>query len=319
MLAAGPPAEFVAALAYPLPGETVFRFIGFPERTTTCSSTGAVTARRSRGATRPAPSRSRSPSEMLSYWRYCREFTADKRDHRGRRLRLRAARRPRRPSRRPRLQRGRVGHLRPVVRRPRGGDQPASATACTCLLPRRDTWAELCADPSLIPNAVEEVLRFESSQISWRRITTRDTTLGGLRPSRRHARSCSTSPPPTASPTSSPSPTPSTSTGPNAARHISFGKGIHYCLGANLAKLEAQLVARRARRADPVAAPGRADQDAHLLPEHHVPRARRASSSSGIPHEPVLGAEVPVPAQPRPGAPAGVPGRPPRGRSPATT
>ena len=28
----------------------------------------------------------------------------------------------------------------------------------------------------------------------------------------------------------------------NAARHISFGKGIHYCLGANLAKLEAQLV-----------------------------------------------------------------------------
>ena len=29
---------------------------------------------------------------------------------------------------------------------------------------------------------------------------------------------------------------------PNAARHISFGKGIHYCLGANLAKLEAQIV-----------------------------------------------------------------------------
>jgi len=28
----------------------------------------------------------------------------------------------------------------------------------------------------------------------------------------------------------------------NASRHISFGKGIHYCLGANLAKVEAQLV-----------------------------------------------------------------------------
>ena len=31
MLAGGPPAEFIDALAFPLPGETVFRFIGFPD------------------------------------------------------------------------------------------------------------------------------------------------------------------------------------------------------------------------------------------------------------------------------------------------
>ena len=29
---------------------------------------------------------------------------------------------------------------------------------------------------------------------------------------------------------------------PNAAHHISFGKGVHYCLGAKFAKMEAQLV-----------------------------------------------------------------------------
>ena len=29
---------------------------------------------------------------------------------------------------------------------------------------------------------------------------------------------------------------------PNASQHISFGKGVHFCLGAKLAKFEAQTV-----------------------------------------------------------------------------
>ena len=36
---------------------------------------------------------------------------------------------------------------------------------------------------------------------------------------------------------------------PDAERHLAFGKGLHYCLGANLGKLEAQIaVAELARR-----------------------------------------------------------------------
>ena len=38
----------------------------------------------------------------------------------------------------------------------------------------------LCADPGLIPNALEEVIRFDSPQTGWRRITTQATTLGGI-------------------------------------------------------------------------------------------------------------------------------------------
>src|SRR5262249_27717712 len=39
------------------------------------------------------------------------------------------------------------------------------------LLTERPAWEEICRDPSLIPNAVEEVLRFDSSVIAWRRKT----------------------------------------------------------------------------------------------------------------------------------------------------
>jgi cytochrome P450 len=40
------------------------------------------------------------------------------------------------------------------------------------LLAERHAWEEICRDPSLIPNAIEEVLRFDSSVIAWRRKTT---------------------------------------------------------------------------------------------------------------------------------------------------
>jgi cytochrome P450 len=115
---------------------------------------------------------------------------------------------------------------------------------CNCLLsllPRRDQWGELCADPSLTVNAVEEVLRFESSQISWRRVTTKPTTLGGfelpvgtkvfMNFAAAHRESDIFEEP-----------------GEfdlhrkNANRHIAFGKGVHFCLGAMLAKVEARIV-----------------------------------------------------------------------------
>ena len=48
------------------------------------------------------------------------------------------------------------------------------------LLVDRDAWEEICRDPALIPNAVEEVLRFDSSAITWRRKTTQAVEIGGV-------------------------------------------------------------------------------------------------------------------------------------------
>jgi cytochrome P450 len=56
----------------------------------------------------------------------------------------------------------------------------ATAAGIRALLTYRDQWEAICEDPSLIPNAVEEILRFDSSVPTWRRVTTKATTLGGV-------------------------------------------------------------------------------------------------------------------------------------------
>ncbi len=50
----------------------------------------------------------------------------------------------------------------------------AGANAIKLLLQHPHAWQELCEDPRLIPNAVEECLRHNGSVAAWRRVATRD-------------------------------------------------------------------------------------------------------------------------------------------------
>jgi cytochrome P450 len=101
-------------------------------------------------------------------------------------------------------------------------------------------WDEVVADPALIPGAVEETLRHDTSVPAWRRIAKRTVTLGGveipegsklflwLAASGRDA-------------SVFPDPDVFDLRRANARRHLAFGKGIHFCIGSALGKLEAQL------------------------------------------------------------------------------
>jgi cytochrome P450 len=101
-------------------------------------------------------------------------------------------------------------------------------------------WDALVADPALIPGAVEEVLRYDASVQVWRRMTTRAVTLGGvdlpegaklflwLAATGRDGAVFS-------------DPDVFDLHRENARRHLAFGKGIHFCIGAALGKLEAQI------------------------------------------------------------------------------
>ena len=101
-------------------------------------------------------------------------------------------------------------------------------------------WDEVVRDPGLIAAAVDETLRFDPSVPVWRRVTTRPTTLGGvdlpqgarlflwLAAANRDAAMF-------------PEPDRFDLHRSNADQHLAFGKGLHYCLGAHLGKLEARI------------------------------------------------------------------------------
>lgn len=111
---------------------------------------------------------------------------------------------------------------------------PMLGNAVTLLLTHREQWERLCADPTLIPGAVEELLRYGTPASGLYRDTTRDTELGGVRlpkgsrvvlrynsanRDQAHFHQAETF-----DITRKPS------------RHLSFGLGTHYCLGAPLAR-----------------------------------------------------------------------------------
>lgn len=117
------------------------------------------------------------------------------------------------------------------------------SNAVITLMSNRDAWNAICADPGLIPAATEELLRFEPSIVSWRRKAKMDAKIGGIAipegadillvmgsgnrdaaafenaeafDIERH----------------------------NARNHLSFGYGIHFCIGFQLAKMELGIMLR---------------------------------------------------------------------------
>ena len=110
------------------------------------------------------------------------------------------------------------------------------------LLRHPDQWELLQNNPSLLNSAIEEILRYESPVARQPRLIKQDVDLGGKRISRGETvfqmlNAANRDPAYFSDPDRF-----NIQRGKN--RHVAFGMGIHFCIGAVLARTEAQVVFR---------------------------------------------------------------------------
>ncbi|MGQ4599833.1 cytochrome P450 [Nocardia sp. R6R-6] len=235
-------ADLVADLAFPMPALTMFRLIGFPDADAEMLKSWCNDKLEVNWGKPTADYQRRAATNMSKLWDYCENFVTLRRDNLADDLTSDLIRQ--RENDPEALNDQEVASV--LFALGFAGHETTTnliGNALRQLLSNPSAWAEICADPALIDGAVEETLRFDSSVIAWRRITTRETSIGGVQVpagaklmlslgSANH------------DPAMFPDPESFDIRRPNARLQLSFGKGTHFCLGQHLGRVEARTVIR---------------------------------------------------------------------------
>jgi len=232
--------DLVPRLAFPLPAVTIFKMIGFPDDDmellkSWCGNRLVMTWGRA-----PADEQVRIARQMVAYFKYCEAFVqirvAEPADDLTSDLLATG------------LEDGTLSHAEIVSiiygLSFAGHENITNMISNTVrrLLENRPAWDALVADPEAhLTNAVEEALRFDSSNYAWRRVTTRPVTLRGVEiPA--GARILLLLGAANHDPAKFADPDRFDIERKDARSHLALGKGIHYCLGAALSRLEVAIV-----------------------------------------------------------------------------
>ncbi len=244
-----PPVDLIPALCFPLPAATIFRLLGFPDADTEMLKRWCAN-RMAFSWGRPTPAQQvEIAGHMKAYWGYCERFVTTRLDEPGDDF----------TSDLLAIHRDQPGELSVqeitsiVYGLSFAGHETTTnllANTIRQLLTNHEAWDELVADPELGPAAVEEGLRYDSSVIAWRRVTTGAVRIADVElPA--GARLLLLLASANCDPARFVDPETFDLHRPDAGLHLSFGKGIHYCLGAPLARLQVRLVLAELARVVP--------------------------------------------------------------------
>ncbi|WP_162941629.1 cytochrome P450 [Desertimonas flava] len=229
--------DLVDAMLCDVPAEVLFVFLGIPdadiERVKRWSAGRALLTW---GQLSPAEVRSELP-EFVAYLQYCFDLVDRLQEDPGEDYTSELLRRIEieRPED---FDRGRVAQtLFGLLMAGHETTTNQSGLAVRALLSTPGAWGRLVERPDEIPNAVEELIRYDCSVVAWRRLARVDVELSGvsvpagsrllvLLGSANHDEG------------HFPDGDVLDLDRANARNHLSFGFGAHYCLGAPLARLE---------------------------------------------------------------------------------
>ena len=232
--------DWVADLAYDLPALVIFLLLGIPDADVPNVKAWAQSRVQLNFGDLPEADQVPHAENVVAYWRYCEELVDSRFAQPGDDLPSDLVRAYRARGSVDFQRRDRRTRVRPADRGPRD-HHGLLATSFLQLLRHRDQWEALCQDPAIIADAVEELLRFCTPVLAAKRKVKRPTAIAGvdvpaganvllLLGSSNHDEAVF----------------PDGDTldvcRPNVGKHLAFGQGIHYCLGAPLARLEAQIV-----------------------------------------------------------------------------
>lgn len=238
----GGPVDFWQIVAYPVPAHVLFTLMGIPEED--------VPRIKQYGASRGKMTWSDLTDEeqipvahdMVAYWKYIHDLLDMRRENPGDDF----------PSDLLRLQAEGAdianeeiaGVLYSTLFAGHETTSTFMGNYVLAMLNNRDAWDAIRADASTIPNAVEEMLRYMPSVVGWRRKARNAKTVGGVElPAGAEVLMITGSA--NRDEAQFPDGEKLDITRANARTHLSFGYGIHYCLGFQLAKMEAQILLRQ--------------------------------------------------------------------------